>query len=142
MITLRFIQITAADHTKTFAIFFAEIFCRQTEKHISQCDFIQFNALTICNDIIIVIIIAYGRNNNMVERKVIIPGELFQAPVAVKKKSEYNRVIKIYNTSPVMKLTAEVNGRIKGIAFYFAELFSRNFIRKIFFLTDNTEYLF
>ena len=109
MIALSLIQVTAADHTKSLAVFPAKHLSRQAEENIIQRNFIQFNALTVCHDIIIVIVVADGRNNNMVKGKIIFSGKLFQTPVAGVKKLEYGSIIKIDYACPVIELSAETN---------------------------------
>jgi hypothetical protein len=101
MIAGRFVEIAAADHTQTLAIIFAEVLGRQLEQQIGNCNFIQFNALSVRDDILIVIAVS-GRNDNMVEIVVIRSFKLFQTPVAGDEKSHIHGIFKVDNACPVI----------------------------------------
>jgi hypothetical protein len=107
-IAFGFIQITAADHTKSLAVFPAQYLCRKLEKNIRNSNIIQFNALTLSHDILIVIT-AYRRNYNMTEFKAITLFKLLQASVADVKESEFSGIIEIYHISLVVYASLDFN---------------------------------
>jgi hypothetical protein len=96
------IQITAAGRAKTLAVLFAEDLSRQLEKNIGNCNIIEFNALSVSNDVVIVIT-AERRNYNMCEIVVIFAGKFLETPVADKVEGEVSAVIQINDPSPVVE---------------------------------------
>jgi hypothetical protein len=141
MIAGRFIQVAATDHAKSLAVLLAEVFSRQLEKKISHCNFIQFNALTLGNDILIVIT-AYGRNNNMVEVIVKRSFQLFKTPVAGDSKSKIHGIHKVDNASPVIDPAVNSNGRSESITTDIGKLVRTYLISEVTGFSDDTEKLF
>ena len=141
MIAGRFVEIAAADHTQALAIVFAEVFGRQLEQQIGYCNFIQFNALAVRNDILIVIAVC-GGNDNMVEIVVLRSFKLFQAPVAGDEKSHIHGIFKVDYACPVVYPALYLYGRCKAASADIRKLVRTYCIRDVTRFSDDTEKLF